>query len=162
MSYSVILARCVVARYIIDCMMKTISDEDYRALSEFRYEIRKFLMVSEKIARSHRLQPQQYMVLLTLRGLRPNQEPTIIFLAERLQIRHHSAVGLINRLAKRRFIRRCRSKADSRKTLIRLTSAGNALIEEVVRMRFVELASSQPMLLTALGRIVRIAKSSDG
>lgn len=140
-------------------MGKTIADEDYRALADFRYEIRRFLIVSEKIARSSGIQPQQYIILLTLRGLPQDKEPTILFLAERLQIRHHSTVGLIDRLARRGLIRRCRSKTDSRKILIRLTSAGKALIEELVRRRFAELDSSQPMLLKALSRIVKIAKS---
>jgi DNA-binding MarR family transcriptional regulator len=128
--------------------------EDYRALAEFRYQIRRFLSVSEEIARSSRLRPQQYMMLLTLRGLPMEKEPTIRVLAERLQIRHNSAVELANRLVKRGFIRRIRSENDSRKVLIQLTSKGSALIEQLVGKRFVELHSSQPELVRALNRVL--------
>ncbi len=139
-------------------MNKTIIAEDYRALAEFRYEIRKFLIVSERIARSAGLQPQQYTMLLALRGLPPDLEPTIVVLAERLQIRHNTAVELVNRLAKRGLVRRYRSKSDSRKMLIQLTPAGDALIEELVRRRFDELVSGQPVLVKALNRIVIVAR----
>jgi len=133
--------------------------ENYRALAEFRYQIRKFLAVSEEIARSGRLQPQQYMMLLTLRGLPEGKEPTLLVLAERLQIRHNSAVELANRLAQRGLIRRLRSENDSRKVLIRLTGKGAALIEKLVRKRFVQLHSSQPALVGALNQVLALTKN---
>ena len=138
-------------------MNKTITADDYRALAEFRYEIRKFLIVSERIARGAGLQPQQYTMLLALRGLPPDCEPTIVVLAERLQIRHNTAVELVNRLARRDLVRRYRSKSDSRKMLIQLTPAGDLLIEKLVRRRFDELVSGQPVLVKALNRIITVA-----
>ena len=140
-------------------MDKTIATEDFRALAEFRYEIRKFLIVSEKVARSAGLQPQQYTMLLALRGLPADKEPTILVLAERLQVRHNTAVELVDRLVKRGFVRRHRSTSDSRKMIIRLTLAGSALIEKLVRRRFDELVSNQPVLVRALNRITTIARS---
>ena len=136
-----------------------IADEDYRALAEFRYEIRKFLIVSERIACSAGIQPQQYMMLLALRGLPRDQEPTIVVLAERLQLRHNSAVELVNRLAQRGLVRRVRSESDSRKMLIRLTATGEALIEKLVMKRFDELVASQPVLVKALNRIITVARN---
>ncbi len=136
----------------------TITADDYRALAEFRYEIRKFLIVSERIARGAGLQPQQYTMLLVLRGLPPNLEPNIVVLAERLQIRHNTAVELVNRLARRDLVRRYRSKNDSRKMLIQLTPAGDVLIEELVQRRFDELVSGQPVLVKALKRIITVAR----
>jgi DNA-binding MarR family transcriptional regulator len=133
--------------------MKLIS-EDYLALAEFRYQIRKFLVVSEQIARSAKLEPQQYMMLLALRGLPEEKEPNIIVLAERLQIKHNSAVELINRLAKRGLIRRSRSDSDSRKVLITLTAKGVSLIEKLVEQRFVQLQESQPELVRALHHVL--------
>jgi DNA-binding MarR family transcriptional regulator len=140
-------------------MVKAISDEDYCALAEFRYEIRKFLIGSERIARGAGLHPQQYTMLLALRGLPPDWEPTIVVLAERLQIRHNTAVELINRLARRDLVRRYRSKSDSRKMLIQLTPAGDLLIEELVRRRFDALVSGQPVLVKALNRIITVARN---
>ena len=139
-------------------MDKSVTHEDFYALAEFRYEIRKFLIVSERIARTAGLQPQQYVLLLALRGLPPEKEPTIVVLAERLQIRHSSAVELISRLAQRGLIRRHRSNNDSRKVFIRLTRVGEALIEKLVRRRFDELVSGQPVLVDALHRIIAAAR----
>jgi len=135
-------------------MIRNLVTEDYRALAEFRYQIRRFLTVSEEIARSGGLQPQQYMMLLTLRGLPEGKEPTLLVLAERLQIRHNSAVELANRLAKRDLIRRFRSENDSRKVLIQLTRKGAALIEKLVAKRFVQLHCSQPELVKALNQVL--------
>jgi DNA-binding MarR family transcriptional regulator len=140
-------------------MEKRITADDYEALAEFRYEIRKFLIVSERIARSAGLQPQQYLMLLALRGLPRGTDPTIVVLAERLQIRHNSAVQLVDRLAKGGFVRRHRSKSDARKMLIRLTRAGETLIERLVRRRFDELVSRQPVLVKALNRIIALARN---
>ena len=142
-------------------MTKNLVTEDYRALAEFRYQIRKFLTVSEEIARSGGLQPQQYMMLLTLRGLPAEKEPTVRVLAERLQIRHNSAVELADRLAKRTLVRRFRSKDDSRKVLIQLTPKGAALIEKLVRQRFVQLHSSQPALIAALNRVLARTRTAE-
>jgi DNA-binding MarR family transcriptional regulator len=128
--------------------------ENSFALPEFRYQIRRFLTVSEEIARSGGLQPQQYLMLLMLRGLSEDKEPTIRFLAERLQIRHNSAVELVNRLAKISLIMRVRSKEDSRKVLIQLTPKGLKLIEKLVKMRFAQLQSSQPELISALNGVL--------
>ncbi len=140
-------------------MEKNLVTEDYRALAEFRHQIRRFLTVSEEIARSAGLQPQQYTMLLTLRGLPEDKEPTIRILAERLQIRHNSAVELANRLARRALISRVGSREDSRKVLVRLTPKGAALIEKLVRKRFAQLHSSQPALVEALNRVLARTKT---
>jgi DNA-binding MarR family transcriptional regulator len=140
-------------------MAMNLVNDDYRALAEFRYQIRRFLTMSEEIARNGGLQPQQYLTLLMLRGLPPEKEPTLLTLAERLQIRHNSAVELANRLATRSLIRRFQSKNDSRKVLIRLTPKGAALIEKLVRKRFIQLHSSQPALVRALNQVLTRAKS---
>jgi DNA-binding MarR family transcriptional regulator len=139
-------------------MNNNLVTEDYRALAEFRYQIRRFLTVSEEIARTGGLQPQQYLMLLTLRGLPEDNEPTIRFLAERLQVRHNSAVELVDRLAKLSLVGRVRSKEDSRKVLIQLTPKGLALIEKLVKMRFAQLQSIQPELISALNGVLFRAK----
>lgn len=131
-----------------------LSVDGYRALAEFRYQIRKFLAASEEIALSARLRPQQYVMLLMLRGLPAGKEPTVQVLAERLRIRHNSAVELANRLSKRGLIRRSRSKEDSRKVFIHLTRNGAALIEKLVERRIVQLHSSQPELIRALNAVL--------
>ena len=137
----------------------SLTAKDYQALAEFRYQIRRFLAVSDRIARSSRLQPQQYMMLLALRGLPEGKEPTILVLAERLQIRHNTAVELLNRLAGRGFVRRIRSESDSRKVFIRLTRKGEFLIQKLVEERFVQLHSIQPALIRALKSVLASANA---
>src|SRR2546425_9425912 len=100
-------------------MDRAVSVAEYRALAEFRYQIRRFLNISEQAARAAGLEPQQYLLLLALRGLpEGKQKATILTLAERLQLRHHSVVGLIDRLEKRGLVRRVQGKEDRRKVLI--------------------------------------------
>src|SRR5207237_6127749 len=70
--------------------------EDYRALAEFRYQLRLYLALSDHAARSAGLHPGQYRFLLTLKGLPDGTEPTISNMAERLGLRHHSTVELVD------------------------------------------------------------------
>ena len=74
-----------------------ISPSDYRALAEFRYQIRAFLSFSERAARAHGVEPQQHQLLLACKGLPTSQRPTIGTLARRLCVEHHTAVALVDR-----------------------------------------------------------------
>src|ERR1041385_5546584 len=85
---------------------------DYRALAEFRYQLRRFLRVSEEAARAAGLEPQQHQLLLAVKGVPAGQAPTIAWVAERLQLKHHSVVGLVDRLVRRQLIVRRRDPAD--------------------------------------------------
>jgi DNA-binding MarR family transcriptional regulator len=123
---------------------------DYRALAEFRYQIRRFLRFSEQAARSAGLEPQQHQLLLTVRGLPSGTEPTVSEIAERLQIRHHSVVELIDRLEERRLLRRQRSEQDRRKVLIEVTPEGEATLQALAVVHRAELESAVPDLLKAL------------
>ncbi len=87
---------------------------DYQALAEFRYQIRRFLHFSEQVAREAGLEPQQHQLLLALKGLPEGRKATIGELAERLQIQHHSTVELIDRMVERDLIQRSRDDEDQR------------------------------------------------
>jgi DNA-binding MarR family transcriptional regulator len=100
------------------------------------------------------LEPQQYQGLLALRGLPPGQEPTIRALADRLQIRHHSAVELVDRMEKRRLFRRTRSKDDRREVLLQVTSRGEKLLSRLVRHRMAEMAVTGPELARSLSAVL--------
>src|SRR5438105_14280317 len=94
-----------------------ITHQEYQALAEFRYQLRRFLRFSEQAARAAGLEPQQHQLLLAVKGLPEGRKATISALAERLQLAHHSTVELIDRLAERGFIQRCRDEADHRQVL---------------------------------------------
>jgi DNA-binding MarR family transcriptional regulator len=141
-------------------MSRVTTTAEYQALAEFRFLIRRYLNNSEKAARSVGLEPQQYMGLLALRGLPPGQEATIRSLAERLQIEHHSAVELVDRMEKRGLFQRERSTRDRRQVLVRVTPRGEKLLSRLVRHRIAELRVSAPELARALQAVLTAASRS--
>ena len=83
---------------------------NYKLMAEFRYQIRRFLRISEDTARAGGLEPQQYQLMLALKGMNADVRPRVGEIAERLQIQHHSTVELVDRLARRGLIKRRRSE----------------------------------------------------
>ena len=129
---------------------QVLKPRDYRALSNFRYEIRRFLNFSEEAARHAGVEPHQHQALLAIRGLRSSQKPSVGVLAERLQIEHHSAVELVNRLERKHLIRRSRSVTDRREVLLQLTGRGERILRSLTRVHRSELRTMGPKLLRAL------------
>jgi DNA-binding MarR family transcriptional regulator len=124
--------------------------QDYRATAEFRYQIRRFLRASEQIARSYGLNPQQYQLMLALKGLPDDHAATIGELAERLQIQHHSTVELADRLSSKGLVRRKRDIQDRRQVLLELTAKGEKTLRELALHHREELRSTGPELVGAL------------
>jgi DNA-binding MarR family transcriptional regulator len=108
-----------------------VSQAEYEALAGFRYALRQFLRYSEEAGRVAGLKPQQYLALLTLRGFRGGKGLSIGELAERLQVRHHSAVGLVDRLASLGLVRREEGRDDRRRVYVKLTPRGSAKLLRV-------------------------------
>jgi DNA-binding MarR family transcriptional regulator len=128
---------------------------DYRALAEFRYQIRRFLHFSEQAAREGNIEPRQHQFLLALKGLPLGLRPSIGALADRLQIRPHSAVELVNRLAKSGFVRRRQDSDDGREVLLTLTAKGEAILRELSVHHREELRSAGPALMRALNAVLK-------
>jgi DNA-binding MarR family transcriptional regulator len=105
------------------------SDADYQALAAFRYALRQFLRFSEEAARRAGVTPQQYLAMIAVRGFPGRDRLTVSELAERLQIRHHSAVGLIDRMAAQGLMVRQPGGADRRQVFVSLTPRGAELLE---------------------------------
>jgi DNA-binding MarR family transcriptional regulator len=139
-------------------MIADLSPAEYRALAEFRYQIRRFLQFSAEAAREHRLEPQQHQLLLALKGLPEDTRPTIGEMAERLQIQHHSTVELVDRLAERGAVRREHAGADRREVLLRLTRHGAALLRRLSLAHHNELEKTGPILVKALTTAIRRGK----
>lgn len=135
--------------------MPRVQTSDYRSLAAFRYEMRKFLAFSEKAARAAGIEPQQHQLLLALRGLPKDLRPTIRSVAERLCVEHHTAVALVDKLARHGFVLRERSTADKREVLLRLTPAGNAILRRLSALHRAQLKEVGPRLVTALKTILR-------
>jgi DNA-binding MarR family transcriptional regulator len=132
-----------------------LSLSEYRALAEFRRHIRRFLQFSAEEARKHGIEPQQHQLLLAVKGLPEGRKPTIRELAERLQIQHHSAVELLNRLVENGAVRREHGGDDRREVLIRLTRRGEALLRHLSIAHHAELETAGPVLVKALGMAIR-------
>src|ERR1700691_6058469 len=86
--------------------MKKLTLSDYQALAEFRYQIRRFLHFSEQVVKNAGLERGQYQLMLAIKGMPAGIRPRIRELANRMQIRHHSTVELVNRLEAGGFVHR--------------------------------------------------------
>ena len=128
------------------------SAADYQALAEFRYQIRRFLRFSEQAARRAGLEPAQHQLLLAVKAFAG--EPSVGDLAERLQLRHHSVVGLIDRLAECGLAGRSRAEDDRRQVRIRLTPKGEAVLRKLSIEHRSELGGAGRALTAALGGIL--------
>lgn len=138
-------------------MKHRITTSQYRALAELRYRIRHFLQEGDASARRAGLEPQQYLMLLTIRGLPHGSESTIRTLAVRLALKHHSTVELIDRLEMHGMVRRSRCETDRREVRISLSTRGAKVLEQVARQRLGELRASGAALADAITRLVHRA-----
>ena len=133
---------------------------DDQARAEFRYQIRRFLNFSAREARAAGLEPQQHEAMLAIRGLPQQVRPTIGELAERLQIQHHSAVELANRLEKHGLIRRYRGEEDHREVLLRLAPGGERVLRQLSHAHAMHLRDEGTALLRTLRKVIEGASPS--
>lgn len=136
---------------------KTDGPIPYRVLEEFRYDIRRFLNFSERAARRVGVEPHQHQALLAIKAAQ-GTDATVGFLADRLMIRHHSAVELSDRLEKKHLIRRSRGETDRREVFLSLTGKGERLLQQLSEMHRNELQTAGPRLLNGLRAVVRRAR----
>ena len=135
-------------------MAAEITTDEYRALAELRYRIRHFLREGDVVAQAVDLEPQQYLLLLSIRGLPAGEEATIRTLAERLALKHHSVVELIDRLEVRGYVRRTRGRDDRRRVLVSLLPRGERILEQVALHRIGELRSTGQALVRAIDQLL--------
>jgi DNA-binding MarR family transcriptional regulator len=130
---------------------------NYATLAEWRYQLRLLLGRRETAARAAGVEPQQYMLLLQIKGLEARGAVTIGMLAERLQIRHHSAVELVDRLVKRGMVARRRHDDDRRQVVVTLRARGQAVLRRLALSSLAELRAEAPALVATLRRLIRDA-----
>lgn len=133
--------------------MSSLHSEDYEALAELRYLGRKFLRFSKDFLRAKAgLNPEQYEALLAIKAY-PGKSLTISQLSERLQVKHHSAVNIVDRLVERKLIRRTAGEEDRRERHLGLTAKGEELIEELAAVHHHELRNRSEEMIKALQRL---------
>jgi DNA-binding MarR family transcriptional regulator len=119
---------------------------EYEALAAFRYSLRQFLSFSESAAASAGITPRQYQALLAIQGFPGRDSATIGELAEQLQIAHHSAVGLVDRLVAQKLSVRVASAEDRRQVYVTLTAHGMELLDKLASAHKEELRRLGPRL----------------
>ena len=131
------------------------ADSGYAALAQFRLQVRTFLAFSEAAAQRAGLTPQQHQALLAIKGFGGPEAASIGDVARFLLIRHHTAVELIDRMAKLGLIKRVADPQDARRVLVKLTPKGEQKLRALSRVHLEELRAASP----ALSRILRTFRS---
>src|SRR5262245_41677056 len=101
---------------------------DYERLAAFREALRRFLRFTEAGARAAGVTPQQHQLLLAIRGTPKRDWASVGELAEALQVRHHGAVGLVDRSERAGLVARRRDEADRRQVQVHLTREGERIL----------------------------------
>jgi DNA-binding MarR family transcriptional regulator len=127
-----------------------VTQAEYEALAEFRHALRQFLRFSEEAASAVGLTPRQHQALLAIRGAPGGAQPSVGDLARRLQVRHHSAVGLIDRLASLGLVRRRPNERDRRQVFVALTARGERLLARLSAAHREEIRHLRPRLEAVL------------
>ncbi|MGE0498525.1 MAG: MarR family winged helix-turn-helix transcriptional regulator [Ramlibacter sp.] len=115
--------------------------KDFESLSEFRYQMRCFERFSERAAQGEGLTPQQYLVLLHVKGVPGRDWAFVGEIAERLQLRPHGAVALVTRCEALGLVERRPGEADRRQVEVHLLPAGQAMLERLAELHRAELHS---------------------
>ncbi len=133
----------------------TLTKQQYQALANLRYVIRKFLHFSESAARQAGVDPQQHQLMLAIKGLPEGTKPTIGEIAERLQVQHNTAVELVNRAEAAGYVRRSKDRDDKRQVIVWLTDQGERVLDMLSAIHMSELKVMGPQLIRALESIVK-------
>src|SRR5215471_11599200 len=138
-----------------------LTKREYEILAAFRYHLRQFLRFSEEAAQTAGLTPRQHQALLAIKGFPKRQSVTIGELAEQLQIAHHSAVGLVDRLSSQKLIERAAGVEDRRQVYVKLSRAGTKILEKLSAAHRVEIRRFGPrlrLLLESLTQDVEVIR----
>jgi DNA-binding MarR family transcriptional regulator len=128
----------------------------YETLAEFRYTLRQFIHFSEKAAQAAGIPPQQHQALLAIKGFPGRYRVSVGELAERLQLRHHSTVGLVDRLVAEKLVARAPSTEDRRKVFIQLTRRGENVLAKLSSAHSQQLRRMRPGLSRLLKQLARV------
>ena len=133
---------------------RALSKADYEQLAAWRYSLRRFLRFSEEAASAAGVTPQQHQALLAIQGMPGRGDATMGELAERLQLRHHSAVELVDRLETAGLMKRSVSADDGRQVRLTVTAKGLRLLEKLTLAHREELKRVGPELAAVLSQVV--------
>jgi DNA-binding MarR family transcriptional regulator len=133
--------------------LKRLSKAEFENLAAFRHSLRQFLRFSEEAAKRAGVTPQQHQALLAIKGFPGRDQVTIGELAERLQLRHHTVVELVDRMVKLRLVARERLMSDRRRVFIHLTGHGEQVLDWLSTAHHEQLRRIGPRLTSLLERL---------
>jgi DNA-binding MarR family transcriptional regulator len=133
----------------------SLDSERYQGLAGFRLALRRFLAASEAISKTAGVTPQQYQAMLAIKTW-PSHAMTMGDLADQLLLTHHATVQLVNRMTKAGIAQRAPSTVDRRSVLLRLTPAGEGLVDRLAGLHLNEMMRQEPQLSASLRRLKRI------
>lgn len=105
-----------------------LTKQDFEELARFRFVIRRYLRFSEETVRSHGVRSQHYQLLLALKGFPGREWASVRELADRLQLRHHSVVELVDRAQTQGLVARAAHPTDPRAVRVQLTPDGEEVL----------------------------------
>ena len=158
------VCHCIEDRYCLlsaqnpltNCGVPRLGQTEYENLAAFRYLLRKFLRFSrEYLKDTANLNPEQYEALLAIKSLSAKGGVRIADLSERLQVKHHSGVNIVDRLVERKLVRRETALRDRRERHLELTAAGSGLLEKLAAVHRRELRRRSEDMIDALERLRR-------
>ena len=120
---------------------KPLTKTEFEALSEFRFQIRRFERFSEDVVQRFGITPLQYLLLLHIKGYPGRTYATVGELAERLQAKPHGVVALVTRAEEHGFVERRPSEVDKRRVEIHLLAEGERVLRHLAELHRAELQS---------------------
>lgn len=135
---------------------RQLAKAQYETLAEFRYALRQFIHFSEGAAQAAGITAQHHQALLAIKGFPGRDRVTVGELAERLQLRHHSTVGLVDRLVAEKLVSRAPSTDDRRQVFIQLTSRGENVLAKLSSAHSQQLRRMEPGLSRLLKQLIRV------
>jgi DNA-binding MarR family transcriptional regulator len=125
-------------------------------MASFRHQVRRFLRFSKELVKANgNLNSEQYEALLAIKAFTSSKGLTIGDLSERLQVKHHSTVNIVDRLVARKLVRRNTSPHDRRARHLELTPAGRNLIDRLAAAHREEIRRRSPEMIAVLERLKR-------
>lgn len=123
-------------------------------IAEFRYQLRKFLNFSETASEEAGISAQQYQLLQAVAVVPAGQECSISYLAERMVVRHNTAVELVDRAERSGLVERVADESDHRRSLVRITDKGGEMISRLIGPHLAEIEANGPDLIRTLQRLL--------
>jgi DNA-binding MarR family transcriptional regulator len=123
-----------------------LSQPDFERLLALRTGLRRFLRWSEREAQASGLTPAQHQLLLAIAGHPDPAGPAIGDVAEHLVLRHHSAVGLVDRAAAAGLVERHPDEHNHSVIRLALTESGFEMLDRLTEAHLEELKHLAPAM----------------